>query len=150
MPAVKNMIFAVVGTAVVLGSIGATFAHERGDRRGNMPKFEKLDANTDGKIDFIEFQRPLVDRFDQVDENKDGIISQNEGDKFADSRREKRMIQRVTMRFDIDQNNEVTKVELENRQKKMFALADINDDGILSKDEMSQRFAGHRGGGKRK
>ena len=44
-------------------------------------------------------------------------------------------------------DGELTKAEIENRQKKQFALLDKNDDGKITADELPRR--GKKGGWRR-
>ncbi len=53
----------------------------RGERPSVKDLFEKMDANTDGKIAIKESQGPLKEKFSEVDRNSDGYISKAELEK---------------------------------------------------------------------
>lgn len=145
MTVLKKTIIALVGTSVVIGSAGMVVAKDRGGRDGGPPRFEKIDANSDGKVDFAEFVAPMNERFDEIDADGNGTVTEAEVEAYADGKRKSRRAKRIAQRFDVDGNNEVTKAELENRQKKIFALMDRNDDGVVMEDELPKRGK-HRGG----
>ena len=47
---------------------------------------QRFDANKDGKVSATEFRAPVLATFDQVDTNKDGIVTQDEARKSATQR----------------------------------------------------------------
>lgn len=149
MSLLKKTTVAILGTAVVLTSAVGAFAHDRkgGDRegRGGMQMFERVDTNSDEKLDFAEFSAPMIERFDEVDADSDGIITEAEIETAAENR-EGRRAKRIAKRLDGDDNGEVTKAELEERQQEMFSRLDADEDGFISIDEAKKM---KRGGGKR-
>jgi Ca2+-binding EF-hand superfamily protein len=53
--------------------------------------------------------------------------------------RELRRAQRMVERFDADGDGELSLAEIETHQRKVFALMDRNDDGMVAKDELPRR-----------
>jgi Ca2+-binding EF-hand superfamily protein len=47
---------------------------------------QRFDTNKDGKVSATEFRAPVLATFDQVDANKDGIVTQDEARKSASQR----------------------------------------------------------------
>lgn len=148
MSLLKKTTVAILGTAVVLTASAGAFAHDKkgGDRegRGSMHMFERADANSDEKLDFVEFSTPMTERFDELDADSNGIITEAEID--AASEGKGRRAERIAKRLDGDDNGEITKAELEERQKAMFARLDVDEDGFVTLDEAKKM---KRGGGKR-
>ncbi|WP_053997903.1 EF-hand domain-containing protein [Ahrensia marina] len=136
MSVLKKTTIAVLSVAVIAGSVSASFAEKRGGGRAEM-RFEKMDANSDGKLDFAEFSAPLIERFEGLDADSNGVVTKAEIEALETEKKgEKRRAMRIAKRFDLDGNEEVTRAELENRQQKFFALMDKNDDGFATLDEM--------------
>ena len=141
----KKTTIGLLATALVAGSLGTAFADDNkargfGPRGGMMPKFEKVDANSDGSVTFEEFAKPLNDRFDTADADKNGSVNAEEITAAIDGRRAEDMAQRLTGRFDINKDGNVSKEEIENRQKKLFALMDMDDSGTVTKEEIPARM----------
>lgn len=120
--------------------------------------FDKADINHDGVIEedeLLQFQQnnfsTLVDKtFAELDSNRDGKISQEEitsyyGKQSTDSETLNGIAQRFA-NADIDKNDYLDHEELYhflqkdmlNNNKMVFQLFDINQDGKISKYEMSQ------------
>lgn len=150
MSVLKKTTIALVATALIAGSFGTALADKRGGGRDGakmMPGFEKVDANADGSVTFDEFAKPIMERFDTADADKNGAVNAEEITAAIDGgRRAERMAERLITRFDINKDGSVSKDEIENRQKKMFALLDLDDSGSISKEEMPDREGRDRGG----
>ncbi|MEM9574041.1 MAG: hypothetical protein AAF870_02295 [Pseudomonadota bacterium] len=148
MSILKKTTVAILGSAVVLTSAAGAFAHDRkgGDREGRgMQMFERADANGDEKLDLAEFSAPMTARFDEVDADSNGILTEAEMEAASEGK-EGRRAKRIAKRLDGDDNGEVTKAELEERQQEMFSRLDSNEDGFITIDEAKKM---KRGGGKR-
>lgn len=144
----KKTTAAILGTAVVLTASAGAFAHDRkgGDREARgMEMFERIDTNSDEKLDFAEFSAPMIARFEEVDADGNGVITDAEIE-TASENKEGRRAKRIAKRLDSDDNGEVTRAELEERQQAIFARLDADEDGFISIDEAKKM---KRGGGKR-
>lgn len=126
----------VAGTAFAAGKDGSAQA-----------RFDRIDADGDGKITIDEMLARVDKRFDAADADGDGEITLEEMVARIERRRLERRAKRILARMDVDGDGKVTKTELQNRARKRFALADGNDDGQIEKSEMRRQF--RRGGGKR-
>jgi Ca2+-binding EF-hand superfamily protein len=85
----------------------------------------------DGQISRDEWQRNDV--FDQLDTNKDGLLSRDEL-----SARAGRMGGQMGGRMDRDHNRQISASEWKGTPED-FKRLDINGDGILTKDELKVR-----------
>ena len=148
MSLIKKTTVAILGTAIVLTASAGAFAHDKkgGDREGRgLEMFERVDTNADEKLDFAEFSAPMTARFDEMDADSDGILTEAELETASEGRKGRRA-KHIAGRLDGDDNGEVTKAELEERQQEMFARLDADEDGFISIDEAKKM---KRGGGKR-
>ncbi len=132
---------------------GAAIADKRhgGGREGmmgaGMPSMDLADADKNGEITFDEFKKAAGDRFVLADLNKDGKVTVEEMAAAIEKMRAERMAKRMIERFDTDNDGSVTLAEIENGQKKIYALMDRNDDGKIVKDEMPRHGGKHHKGG---
>lgn len=90
-------------------------------------RFGKLDSNGDGQLDRREFAAPADWRFDRIDRNLDGKISQPEAERLFDRPEGKSDRETSTRCFFIErQVVRVTEEVAESLEKKGFAKADCN------------------------
>jgi Ca2+-binding EF-hand superfamily protein len=110
-----------------------------GDRGGF--NFERADADNSGDVTFEEFAAVMNDRigFSNADANSDGKLTVAEIAAEMQRQRELRRAQRMVERFDADGDGELSLAEIETHQRKVFALMDRNDDGMVAKDELPRR-----------
>lgn len=107
----------------------AALAHGPG---GKM--FEKLDANSDGKVTVAEAQAGAQARFTALDKNKDGVVTQDE---LGGGPRP------LMKRADANNDGKVTLAELQAQTLTWFAKFDKNNDKILTKEEIHAQRAEH-------
>lgn len=133
-----TMAFAFLSLAGAAASAHA--ATQQGDRAANarQSRFERADADNSGDVTFEEFAALMNKRFAKADANGDGKITVGEIAEQIRHKRAERVAARMVKRFDVNGDGTLTRAEIENRQKKIFALLDRNDDGKLVKDEMPQ------------
>ncbi len=146
----KIVAVATVGVLALSGiAFGAKSVNEHREmHRIFSPKklMQQADTNKDNALGLDELEAAITARFGMADTDKDGAISK--GDVIAalesniESKRIKRRSGRLADRLfssaDIDENGTLTKDELSNRVAKMHALADWNDDGKVSREEMKR------------
>jgi Ca2+-binding EF-hand superfamily protein len=140
---------AVMSSTCLLLAGGVVLADQmrKGEGRRGAMRFERLDANKDGSLSQEEFMAASINRFAKTDTNADGIITEEELIERLMRRRVERMAKRILIRMDYNGDGKVTKGEVENRARKRFILLDGNDDGKLDKTEMKRnkfRRAGQR------
>lgn len=112
---------------------------ERRDQRAAI-RFERTDVDNSGDISFDEFAAAIWKRVGTADADKDGKMTVAEIADEIQRMRAERIAERLVQRFDMDGDGALTAAEIENRQRKMFALLDRNDDGKLTREEMPKRI----------
>lgn len=138
----KNMnrkLFSTLAVSVISAGLamssGAAFAGT--NEQSPKGKMAKIDTNGDGKISRNEaapYPR-LAKHFDQMDANKDGVLSQDE----LTAMRKKAAAARFKM-LDADVDGRISRAEADAkapRLSKHFDHIDANKDGFLSKDELA-------------
>ncbi|MAW87114.1 MAG: acid-shock protein [Phyllobacteriaceae bacterium] len=122
----------------------------RGDGPGGR-MFGRADTDNSGDISLEEFSAAMGGRILGADADGNGELTVGEVADAIIRMRAERRAQRMIERLDMDGDGKLTTAEIENRQKKIFALMDRNDDGKVDRDEIarSRRDHGgwHRGGG---
>ncbi len=139
-------IIAMSGACLFLAS-GIALADQmrKGEGRHGGMRFERLDTNKDGSLSQQEFMAASVMRFSKTDTNADGIITEEELIQRMMRRRAERMAKHLLMRMDYNGDGKVTKDEVESRAKKRFSLLDGNDDGKLDRAEMRRNASRRQG-----
>ncbi|MEL6921723.1 MAG: acid-shock protein [Pseudomonadota bacterium] len=144
----KKNRFALAALATIMlatGGIASADAKDRG-RGDGQARFERMDADSNGQVTLAEFQSRMLERFADADADGDNIVTRAELEDVISGRRGERMVRGLMGMFDIDRDDQVTLEELGNRQEKLFALADFDDSGFITEEELPmQRFAGGRG-----
>jgi len=145
----------VIGGVALVAVAGAAIASEgirrHGDReRMGQKMFQAADTNADQAVSQEELLAALGGRFATADADKDGKLSKAEivaaieaapeigkGRHFSG-----RFADRMVFRLDLDGDGFVALTEIENRSRKMFALADWNDDGKVEIVEIRRMHPG--------
>src|SRR5690606_34272096 len=115
-------------------------------QRGPGMMFNRLDENGDGAIAPEEFGSDRIDMLKAADADGDGTLTQEELVTYVMNREFQRQARRAERRLDIDGDGKVTIAEIEDYQKKHFALLDRDSDGKLSQDELRRSFLGRMAG----
>ena len=102
--------------------------------RGQDP-FADADTNRDGQITLAEFQASRAARFDRLDRDRDGVIRMQDfprialrGDRGAD-------LERMISAADRNRDGALPRQEMLASPPVAFAMADANDDGVLTAAE---------------
>ena len=109
----KFAILATV-TAAMLGSVAIADGHkkERAEMRGDRAErmFERLDADTDGKVTADEMKAAATARFAKRDVDGDGVVSREDRKAFRAAQREERRSERFE-KMDADSDGMISKEE---------------------------------------
>jgi Ca2+-binding EF-hand superfamily protein len=139
----RNLSMMLVG-AFSLGLAGVALAApgHHGESR-----FNKVDTDGDGVVSQEEFQAQRASRIDTVNVDGQPGLSFDEFVELREQRAKehrKRRVERAFNRLDANDDGVVDDAELAARADKMFDRIDANDDGSLSKEEMmSHRWKRH-------
>lgn len=140
----KTQIFLLT---IILGiaASGMAFA-AKGDGDGNrlQKRFERLDTDSNGRVDEKEFASGGAVLFGKMDIDGNGVITLAE---LEDHERRERIAKRFK-RFDANDDGEVTKAEFKAAGEKLFERLDENEDGYLSVGELQKRRRGGKDEGK--
>jgi Ca2+-binding EF-hand superfamily protein len=109
-----------------------------------MSRFDRADANKDGKISKSEHEAARNRIFTAMDRNKDGAVDRTEVRAFILARLQERRARRMK-RIDPNGDGKITEAEFLARAKARFKRLDANKDGALSPEEVGRGFA-RRGG----
>jgi Ca2+-binding EF-hand superfamily protein len=130
------------GMGRMLGMDGAMmgFAGPMGGRHGGRmgERMKALDADGDGAITLEEALAPVRDRFKRMDKDGNGSI---EAADFAAHRAEAidYWTKRILKRLDQDKDGKISKAEAERLPLQRFAVMDLNDDGVVDREDMGER-----------
>lgn len=143
-------LFVVLGTVVAVstaGVVGHAIASGDGHRGGwgaraghgpGVVLFQNFDADTDGKVTTSELKSSVASRISGNDADNDGALSLDEFEGVWNEFMRKPMV-RAFQKFDDDGDGELTQAELDQKIEWMMARIDRNDDGAISRREISKR-----------
>ena len=103
-------------------------------RQGRMGR--NLDADKDGRISREEWLR--ADRFDRLDANRDGFLTEDELRTQARNPRGPRTDRVRPIRMDENGDGQISQSEWKG-QPEVFSRLDANSDGVLTRDEFKKR-----------
>lgn len=104
-------------------------------------RFGQLDSNGDGRLDMPEFASPADWRFDRIDRNLDGKISQTEADRLFNRPEGKSETEEITECFYVDrQIIRVDEQTAESLKKKGFPKADCQWTPDTVEQDKSKQF----------
>src|SRR5690606_32384531 len=97
-------------------------------------------------ISFEEFSAAMQNRLTGSDADGDGTLTVEEIAAQLQKEHFRRQAQRMIQRFDTNGDGKLTTAEVESRQKKLYAVMDRDDSGVIEPDEM--RRGGREGRGR--
>ena len=143
----------------------------RGGRGGPEARIERVerirgwDTNEDGLVARSEVPEPMLDRFDMMDENGDGVLETAEIEsmpaRMGPGRGGRRGIGgrggpgrqgdpiAMLRSFDADGDGRITREEAPERAAGMFDRVDANGDNVITEDELNAMADRMRGRGRR-
>ncbi|MBI1365795.1 MAG: hypothetical protein GC153_07520 [Alphaproteobacteria bacterium] len=137
----KIIIFSALAAAGLIA--GGALAQGGQGPRDKESRWERLDANGDGKITLDELDARQKAFLAEADANGDGVLTKDELKAVHDKRRAERA---ALMMGDANGDGKVTREEFEAREAARFAKLDTNKDGVLSPDELAAAPRGPRHG----
>ena len=125
----------------VLGGLAALGAAAPAVADGNLDSallwFDSHDIDKDGKLTDAEVIRIVQKRFRRMDANQDGVLFLREYlDGIPSNRPDE--VDRYTLRFhtmDVDHDEQVTVQEILDYTRKLIRSADLNGDGVTTREE---------------
>jgi Ca2+-binding EF-hand superfamily protein len=141
---------ALLGALAALALTSAAGAALAQDGAREMPRFEALDTDGDGRITREELEARADARFAEADADGDGKLTPAELEAAAEKRRAER-IARMVERLDADGDGALDRGELTERRGagRIFERLDADSDGALTREEFAAlrgMRGAHRGG----
>lgn len=136
---------AMVASAAAWAGPNVGHNHMRG---GEGMMFQELDTNKDGVISQQEFEAKAAAKLKGADTSKDGFVNFDEYRAFALKEIEQRhqeMMKRRFERMDANKDGKISAEEMKAASDKMFTKMDMNKDGKIDKvdhEEMKKRMGG--------
>jgi len=93
-------------------------------------RFNKMDANNNGKVSYKEFTAKMKKKFQKFDQDSNGILSHDE---FVNAWKHKG--KKAFKKLDTDNSGSITASEFNAKKEKRFKKMDKNEDGVLSSEE---------------
>lgn len=97
----------------------------------------RADTNGDGDISWAEVSELRLETFNRVDRNGDGVVNSEDSPPRAFAGRFNEAMDTLRADFDTDRDGEITQEEMLNAPAPMFETGDVNQDGILTAEEMA-------------
>jgi Ca2+-binding EF-hand superfamily protein len=111
--------------------------------KGAAERFERLDANKDGKVTLAELTQSKESWLGKMDANKDGVATAAEVQQSHEAMRAER-VTRMFEKRDADKDGRLTSAESQ-MPERWFARSDANNDGALTVAELAARPARGKG-----
>lgn len=145
----KALLCATLAVIFMGGAMPAMAADKNTDHFDKM--FEAKDANSDGVISKVEFFEHLEKRFAKTDADGDGEITRQEIDSLKAEIKEKLdgrdfsgRGERVFARADANSDGIISKAEFLEHSEKGFAKMDADGNGEITREEAKSRQDGIR------
>ena len=135
---IKTIVITSTSALMITGVAVAKDGDRKHGKRGLQQMIEKIDTDKSGSISMEEFINLGAGKMVSADKDGDGILTADEIQAGMEAERQRRRLERMTRRLDIDGDGTVTVAELKEMQAKKFAVLDVNSDGSLSEDELKK------------
>ena len=128
----------LVKRLTILAATGAIAGTAMATSSDWQARFDKLDANGDGKVTQSEIDQHRAARYKEMDKNADGVIDQGEYKFHVLSKMEPRIEKRYR-KMDGDNDGKVTQAEFQaQKHGRHFKRMDADGDGAISKEEAAK------------
>lgn len=137
MPILVSAARLLTATAILVGASTAMAQEPMTDQQSAERYFDRLDQKKQGFFTVADMQRIEAKVFTRTDDNKDGLLTLSEYNYGIPDERQD-VIDRFTKRFrlaDADTNGRVTMEEYMQFCADVVAAADVNQDGMVTKEE---------------
>lgn len=131
----SNRLTAIIAASATVVVVMANYAVAQTADRDEM--VARADANGDGDISWSEITTLRIDSFNRLDRNSDGVVNADDSPVRPFAGRFNQALERLQADFDADRNGEITKDEMLNAPAPMFEQGDVDDDGVLTAEEMA-------------
>jgi Ca2+-binding EF-hand superfamily protein len=155
---ILGIVTALCGAPLLVLAQPGGHGHGHGHGKWGKQGFEQLDADKNGSVSPSELQAEVARHFAQADQNKDSRVTKQESEAFFASKRAEREAkhgEHAKARFaeqDANKDGKLSKQELSKLPGDWFERVDLNGDGFVTADEMTEAHAamkdrfGKRGG----
>lgn len=136
--------------AALAGAVGTTAYAENNAsakmRDGIMARLDKAMSDSGGAITFDQFSDAMNARLKKLVADNGGKLTVAQLADALEKARFERMARRIIARYDTKGDGTLTTGDIADREKKMFAMLDRNNDGKIEKGELPKghRFGRHR------
>ena len=127
----KLSLLTCLGGLSLLATTGVAFAQDGG-------RLAAADSNGDGAVEWQEVVDMRATGFERMDRNSDGMGNLDDRPKFGPGKsRFTEAFEGLVTNADADGDGSITKTEMLEAPAPRFTSADVNDDGVLSADEIA-------------
>lgn len=141
---VRRAVIFIFAACVVTSGVAFSKHHGHGDW------MKKYDLNADGMLQQAEYDIKVLDKFQNMDDDSNGVLT---GEEMSGHRgkgkdkhcsKHKRKSNKWMSEADSDGDGEITQYEFTTMAQKHFAAKDANSDGAVSGEEMKAWHKAHR------
>ncbi|MBU1378834.1 MAG: EF-hand domain-containing protein [Alphaproteobacteria bacterium] len=120
-------------------AVGAAFAGPAAarDRPDPLEMLAKSDANGDGRVTRAEFIAARRDRFERMDRNDDGYVSDDDLPRLVRKRGGDK-VNRAIDALDANRDGRLSRAEFVDGPTRLFDFGDANRDGVIDRAELAQ------------
>ena len=122
--------------AASFSTVLATANHAIAQSPDREKMIARADTNGDGNISWEEVIKLRTEAFNRLDRNKDGVVNQDDSPVRPFAARFNEAFETLQSDFDSDRDGEITKEEMLTAPAPIFEKGDLNDDDLLSAEEL--------------
>ncbi|MEL7042972.1 MAG: hypothetical protein AAGL90_15740 [Pseudomonadota bacterium] len=126
----KLRLLACLGGLSLLATTGVALAQDGG-------RLAAADRNGDGAIEWQEVVDMRATGFERMDRNSDGVVNLDDRPRFGPGKvRFTEAFEELAANADADGDGSISKAEMLEAPAPRFTTADVNEDGVLSAEEI--------------